>query len=69
MVTGLWEGHVRFRSKRGYGSPLSILLIDIDGLKRINDERGHAAGNQILPRRQRHQSVITRARPWSAMGW
>ena len=35
------------RSER-YGSPLSILLIDIDGLKRINDERGHAAGDQIL---------------------
>lgn len=35
------------RSER-YGSPLSMLLIDIDGLKRINDERGHAAGDQIL---------------------
>ena len=35
------------RSRR-YGSPLSMLLIDIDGLKRVNDERGHAAGDQIL---------------------
>ena len=35
------------RSER-YGSPLPMLLIDIDGLKRINDERGHAAGDQIL---------------------
>jgi diguanylate cyclase (GGDEF)-like protein len=31
-----------------YISPLSLLLIDIDGLKRINDARGHAAGDQVL---------------------
>lgn len=35
------------RSER-YGFPLSMLLIDIDGLKHINDERGHAAGDQVL---------------------
>lgn len=35
------------RSRR-YGSPLSVMLIDIDGLKHINDERGHAEGDQIL---------------------
>ena len=31
-----------------YQSPLSLLFIDIDGLKRINDERGHAAGDVVL---------------------
>lgn len=29
-------------------SPLSILLIDLDHLKEINDERGHAAGDAAL---------------------
>jgi diguanylate cyclase (GGDEF)-like protein len=31
-----------------YQSPLSLLFIDIDGLKRINDERGHATGDVVL---------------------
>lgn len=31
-----------------YRSPLALLLIDIDGLKRINDERGHGGGDRLL---------------------
>jgi GGDEF domain-containing protein len=33
---------------RRYGSPLSLRLVDVDGLKRINDERRHAAGDEVL---------------------
>jgi diguanylate cyclase (GGDEF)-like protein len=31
-----------------HGGPLTLLMIDMDGLKRINDDGGHLAGDQAL---------------------
>jgi two-component system, cell cycle response regulator len=41
----LADEHNRFAR---YGSPLSLVMIDVDKLKSINDEHGHAAGSDAL---------------------
>jgi len=33
---------------RRYGRPLSLLIADLDGLKALNDSRGHQAGDIVL---------------------
>ncbi len=56
-LTGLLNArmfHERLEEELGraarYGGPLSLLLIDLDGLKQINDKHGHRAGDDALVR-------------------
>jgi diguanylate cyclase (GGDEF)-like protein/hemerythrin-like metal-binding protein/PAS domain S-box-containing protein len=54
-LTGLWNRarieesarHEISRMER-YGYPLSLLFIDLDHFKRINDTHGHSAGDDVL---------------------
>jgi diguanylate cyclase (GGDEF)-like protein len=39
--------HELARARR-YGEPLSLITLDLDHLKRINDEHGHDAGNEAI---------------------
>jgi diguanylate cyclase (GGDEF)-like protein len=54
-LTGLWNHRIIVERLRGEvdrsqrdGSPLSIILVDLDYFKRINDAMGHVAGDLTL---------------------
>lgn len=65
-ITGLYNnrflyntlGHELKRAKR-YGVPLSIIFIDLDNFKNVNDLLGHSIGDVVLRRvsEKLHQSV------------
>jgi len=46
------------RFERGRQFPISLVMVDVDDLKILNDTRGHAAGDQLL---QRTAQVLTKS--------
>ncbi|HTV13779.1 MAG TPA: diguanylate cyclase [Acidobacteriaceae bacterium] len=72
-LTGLWNHRViveqlREEMNRAHrnGSALSVVLIDVDHFKKINDSFGHPAGDLVL---QELSSIFTHAlRPYDSVG-
>jgi diguanylate cyclase (GGDEF)-like protein len=55
------ELHRQIEDARRSGDPVALVLIDLDDLKRVNDERGHAGGDQLLAAVGRLIHAATRA--------
>lgn len=44
-----------------YGSPTSVVIVDLDGLKEVNDTQGHAAGDDLISRAARALTAAVRS--------
>ena len=72
-VTGL-PNRRAFESKLGeefdramrYGHPLSLLMLDVDNFKRINDSRGHHLGDKVLQKIAENLQTKTRRTDYPA---
>lgn len=54
-LTGLYNrrhfyelGEIELRRSRRYRNPLTVLMIDVDNFKKVNDQHGHSYGDQVL---------------------
>ncbi|MEA1971628.1 MAG: GGDEF domain-containing protein, partial [Thermodesulfobacteriota bacterium] len=50
-----------FRFERGRTFPVSVVMLDVDGLKWVNDTRGHKAGDALLKRVAQVLGMVFRA--------
>ena len=72
-LTGLWNHRViverlglEMNRARRQSTPLSVILIDVDHFKKVNDNFGHLAGDLVL---QEISTIFMRAlRPYDSVG-
>tara|TARA_R110001592_G_scaffold363372_2_gene686213 strand:- start:85660 stop:87363 length:1704 start_codon:yes stop_codon:yes gene_type:complete len=48
------QGETEYDRARRYGHPLSLVLLDVDHFKQVNDTWGHAFGDRVLRRLAEH---------------
>jgi diguanylate cyclase (GGDEF)-like protein len=50
LVRRIWEDEMaaHYRTAERYQQPFSIVMMDVDDFKRVNDTRGHAAGDLVM---------------------
>ncbi len=70
-LTGLWNHRIIVDRLRGEvdrsqreGAPLSIVLVDMDFFKRINDSFGHPAGDEVLKQASAILQRMVRTYDW-----
>jgi diguanylate cyclase (GGDEF)-like protein len=47
-AAGIAQAEREIARARRHKRPLTVVFVDVDGLKRINDSKGHAAGDELL---------------------
>jgi len=72
-LTGMWNRRyldealaIELERARRYGTPLSLLMLDLDKFKCINDDYGHPAGDVVLAETGRRIRKLTRGTDISA---
>ncbi len=57
-IEALLEAHMQAQALPGQGGALTVMFIDLDGFKGVNDRHGHAAGDAVLVESARRLHAI-----------